>query len=139
MMVDSIERLSDIQILTLEKRINTESVSLQIQKNVYIDKSLQTSKEDGSKEKSQEIRMSYRHSNHKSVIGNNKIKRYINNILLKIEELQIYKRRERKSTTCVEAENQKFHQNNQSTKSSSKDQVGVDRFTIDATILLGDS
>jgi hypothetical protein len=38
----------------------------------------------------------------------------------------------------VEAENQKFHQNNQSTKGSNKDQIGVDQFTINATILLGD-
>jgi ribosomal protein S27AE len=65
-MTDPIEKLSDIQISTVEKGTNTKSVDVQIQKNAYIDKSLQTSKEDDSKEKSQEIRMPYRHPNHKS-------------------------------------------------------------------------
>jgi hypothetical protein len=65
-MTDPIEKLSDIQISTVEKGINTKLVDVQIQKNAYMDKSLQTSKEDDSKEKSQEIRMSYRHPIHKS-------------------------------------------------------------------------
>jgi hypothetical protein len=65
-MTDPIEKLSDIQIYTVEKETNTKSVDVQIQKNAYIDKSLQTSKEDDSKENSQEIRMPYRHPNHKS-------------------------------------------------------------------------
>ena len=69
MMIDQIEKLSDIRIPTSEKGTNTESVSIQIQRNAYIDKSLQTSKEDGSKEKSQEIRMPYCHPNHKSRYG----------------------------------------------------------------------
>jgi hypothetical protein len=62
-MTDPIEKLSDIQISTVEKGSNTKLVDVQIQKNAYIDKSLQTSKENDSKEKSQEIRMPYRHPN----------------------------------------------------------------------------
>jgi hypothetical protein len=65
-MTGPIKKLSNIQISTSKKGTNTKLVSVQIQKNVYIDKSLQTSKEDGSKEKLQEIRMPYRHPNHKS-------------------------------------------------------------------------
>jgi hypothetical protein len=65
-MTDPIEKLSDIQISTVEKGTNTKSVDVQIQKNAYIDKSLKTSKEDDSKEKSQKIRMPYHHPNHKS-------------------------------------------------------------------------
>jgi hypothetical protein len=65
-MTDPIEKLSDIQISTVEKGTNTKSIDVQIQKNAYVDKSLQTSKEYDSKEKSQEIRMPYRHPNHKS-------------------------------------------------------------------------
>jgi hypothetical protein len=64
-----IEKLSDIQISTVEKGTNTKSVDVQIQNNAYIDKSLQTSKEYDSKEKSQEIRIPYRHPNHKSHYG----------------------------------------------------------------------
>ena len=47
------------------KVTNTKSIDVQIQKNAYIDKSLQTSKEYDSKANSQEIRMPYRHPNHK--------------------------------------------------------------------------
>ena len=65
-MIDPIEKLSNIQISTSEKGINTMSINTQIQKNAYIDKSLQSSREDGSKEQWQEIRMPYRHPNHKS-------------------------------------------------------------------------
>jgi hypothetical protein len=65
-MMDPIEKLFDIQIWIVEKGTNTKSVDVQIQKNAYIDKSLQTSKEYDSKENSQEIRMPYRHPNHKS-------------------------------------------------------------------------
>jgi len=51
-MVVPIEKLSDIQIPTSEKRTNTKSIGAQNQKNADIDKSLQTSKADGSKEQS---------------------------------------------------------------------------------------
>jgi hypothetical protein len=64
-MTDPIEKLSDIQISTAKKGTNTKSIDVQIQKNAYMEKSLQTSKEDDSKEKSLDIRMPYRHPNHK--------------------------------------------------------------------------
>jgi hypothetical protein len=44
-MTDPIEKLFDIQISTVEKGTNTKSIDVQIQKNAYMDKSLQTSKE----------------------------------------------------------------------------------------------
>jgi hypothetical protein len=65
-MIDPIENLSDIQISTVEKGTNTKSNNGHIQKNAYVDRSLQTSKEYDSKERSQEIRMPYYHPNHKS-------------------------------------------------------------------------
>jgi hypothetical protein len=65
-MTNPIENLSDTQILTVEKGTNTKSNNGHIQKNAYVDRSLQTSKEYDSKEKSQEIRMPYHHPNHKS-------------------------------------------------------------------------
>jgi hypothetical protein len=65
-MTDPIENLSDIQISTVEKGTNTKSNNGHIQKNAYVDRSLQTSKEYDSKENSQEIRMPYHHPNHKS-------------------------------------------------------------------------
>jgi hypothetical protein len=65
-MTDPIEKLSDIQISIVEKGTNTKSIDVQIQKNAYIDKSLKTSKEDDSKDNSQEIRMPYCHPNHKN-------------------------------------------------------------------------
>jgi hypothetical protein len=61
-----IENLSDIQISKVEKGTNTKSNNAHIQKNAYMDRSLQTSKESDSKERSQEIGMPYHHSNHKS-------------------------------------------------------------------------
>jgi hypothetical protein len=65
-MTDPIENLSDIQISTVEKGTNTKSNNGHIQKNAYVDRSLQTSKEYDSKERSQEIRMPYHHPTHKS-------------------------------------------------------------------------
>jgi hypothetical protein len=65
-MTNPIENLSDTQISTVEKGTNTKSNNGHIQKNAYVDRSLQTSKEYDSKEKSQEIRMPYHHPNHKS-------------------------------------------------------------------------
>ena len=63
-MTDPIEKLSNVQIRASKKGTNTELVDTLIQKNVYIVKSLQTSREDGSKEQSQEIRMPYCHPNY---------------------------------------------------------------------------
>jgi len=56
-----------------------------------------------------------------------------------IDELQMWKRQETKSITCVEAKNQKFHTNISSTKSYGEVQLGVDRLIVDATILFGNS
>ena len=44
-----------------------------------------------------------------------------------------------KLTTCVEVEKQKLHQNDQSITRSNEDQLRVNKFTIDATILFGNS
>ena len=65
-MTDPIDTLSNSQIQTPKKETNIESIDTQIQKNAYIDKSLQTSREGGSKEQSQKIRMPYRNTNHKN-------------------------------------------------------------------------
>ena len=62
-MIDPIEKLSMIQILTSVKGTNIESVSAQNQKNTYSNKSLQISNEDGSKEQIQETMMTYHHHN----------------------------------------------------------------------------
>jgi hypothetical protein len=52
--------------LTVEKGTNRKSNNGHIQKNAHMDRSLQTSKEYDSKEKSQETRMPYHPLNHKS-------------------------------------------------------------------------
>ena len=49
-MIEPIEKSSNTEIQTSKKRTNTKSVDAQIQKNAYFDKSLQTSREDGSEE-----------------------------------------------------------------------------------------
>lgn len=66
-MTNPIEKLSDVQISTSKKGTNTKSINAPIQKNAYIDKSLQ--REYGSKEQSQENRMPYHHPNHKVGYG----------------------------------------------------------------------
>ena len=65
------------QIQALEKGTNMELVDAQIQKKAYIEKSLQTSQEHGSKEQSQKIMMPYRHLITRIDMDNNNIKRYI--------------------------------------------------------------
>lgn len=69
MMSDPIKKFSNFKISTLENRTNIEWVDAPIQKNVYTEKSLQTSREYGSKEQSQEIRMPYHHPNPKIHYG----------------------------------------------------------------------
>ena len=64
-----IEKLSDVQISASRKGTNTELIDTLLQKNASIDKSLQTSREDGSKEQSQEIRLPYHHRNRKNLYG----------------------------------------------------------------------
>ena len=50
MITNPIEKLLDTQTHTLEKETDVELVSTRIQKNAYIQNSLQTSTKDGSKE-----------------------------------------------------------------------------------------
>ena len=81
--------------------MNTESIGAQIQKNAYIDKSLQTSREDGSKEQSQKIRTPYRHLDHKNRYGQRQDQKIYNYIfLLDSRTTNVKKKRDKIDNLC---------------------------------------
>jgi hypothetical protein len=66
-----LEKLLDVKIQTMEKGTNTDPVDIKNQKDAYIEmlsinKSPEVSKDECSKNKTQDTRMPYRHPNYNS-------------------------------------------------------------------------